>query len=146
MWLVKDPAQRPLGMPRFQPSTSRCFFVDAKIDRVKEVLDKSRQRVKGISKAAERLARRKSGRKETSAPLLQALDEVVQQLKVAESWMDAGRVAAQGIARLSEAVVSSQYAASHEESTGIEITRRLQECLKRLPKRRYTPSLAAGNY
>jgi septation ring formation regulator EzrA len=60
-------------------------------------------------------------------PLLQALDEVFQQLKTAESWLDSCHAVAGGMSRISEAVVSSEYAAAHEDSTGIAIAQRVQE-------------------
>jgi chromosome segregation ATPase len=60
-------------------------------------------------------------------PLLQSLDEVFQQLNAAESWLDSCHAVASGVSRVSEAVVSSEYAASHEDSAGIAIAKRIQE-------------------
>jgi hypothetical protein len=102
-------------------------FADAKVDRVKQSLDKCRQRVSGISRVAERLRDAQADARKESEPLLQAVDEAFQQLKAAESWLESSHVVAQGVARVSEAVVSSEYAALHEESTGVALAQRVQE-------------------
>ena len=101
--------------------------MNAKMDRVKKALDSSRQRVSWISKAAERLKDERTDARKESEPLLQALDEVFQQMKAAETWLDSCHAVASGVSRVSEAVVSSEYAASHEESAGIAIAKRMQE-------------------
>ena len=111
----------------FSAADESLDFVNANLDRVKQALDKSRQRVGGISRATERLRDEKANARKESEPLLQALDEVFQQLKAAESWLDSCHAVASGVSRVSEAVVSSEYAASHEESAGIAIAKRMQE-------------------
>jgi chromosome segregation ATPase len=126
VWVVKDRVEA-IGNAVFSAADESLVFVDAKLDRVKEALDKGRQRVNGISKAAERLKDEKADARKESLPLLQALDEIFQQLKAAESGLDSCHAVADGISRVSEAVVSSQYAASHEESAGIALAQRVQE-------------------
>jgi septation ring formation regulator EzrA len=126
VWMVKDRVEA-FENAAFSAADEALAFVDAKIDRVKQVLDKSCQRVKGISKTAERLTDKKADVKKESEPLLQALDEVFQQLEVAESWLDSVRAAAQSVARVCESVTSSHYAASHGESTAVEMAPWLQE-------------------
>lgn len=126
LWTVKSRVNA-IGNAAFSAADDSLAFVDAKIDRVKEALDKSRQRVGWISKAAERLRDVKADARKESEPLLQALDEVFQQLRAAGSWLDSCDAVASGVSKLSEAVVTSEYAASHEDATGIAIAQRIQE-------------------
>ena len=126
VWMVKSRAEA-IGNAVFSTADESLVFVDAHVDRVKQAVDKSRQRMNGISKEAERLKDERADARKDAEPLLQTLDEVFQELKAAESWLESSRAAAQGVARISEAVVSSQYAASHEESTGVEIAQRVQD-------------------
>jgi chromosome segregation ATPase len=118
---------KAIGNAAFSAADDSLGFVNAKMDRVKVALDKSRQRVGWISRAAERLKDEKADARKECEPLLQALDEVFQQLNAAESWLDSSYAVASGVSRVSEAVVSSEYAASHEDSAGIAISKRTQE-------------------
>jgi uncharacterized protein YhaN len=118
---------KAIGDAAFSAADDSLGFVNLKMDRVKQALDKSRQRVGWISKAAERLKDGKAVVREECEPLLQALDEVFQQVHAAETWLDSSYAVASGVSRVSEAVVSSEYAASHEESAGIAIAKRMQE-------------------
>lgn len=111
----------------FSAADESLVFVDAKLDRVKQALDNSRQRVSGISKLAERLEGEKADARRESEPLLKAIDEVFQHLKAAQSWLESSQAVAQGVTRVSESIVSSDYAASHEDSTGIAIAQRVHE-------------------
>jgi chromosome segregation ATPase len=116
-----------VGNAVFSAADESLEFVDGKVDRVKQALDRCRQRVSGISRIVERLRDAQADARKESEPLLQAVDEVFQQLKAAESWLESNHAVAQGVARVSEAVVSSEYAASHEDSTGIALAQRVQE-------------------
>ena len=126
VWMVKSRVEA-VGKAVFTAADDSLGFVDAKLDRVKDALDRSRQRVSWISTAAERLRNEKADARTECEPLLHALDEVFQQLKAAESWLDSCQAVASGVSKVSEAVVSSEYAASHEESAGIAIAKRMQE-------------------
>ena len=126
MWMVKSRVAA-VCTAAFSAADESLDFVNTKLDRVKQTLAKSRQRVGGISRAAERLRNEKANARKESEPLLQALDEVFQQLKVAESWLDSCHAVVSGVSRVSEAVASSEYAASHEESAGVAIAQRMQE-------------------
>ena len=129
VWIVKSRVAA-VCTAAFSAADESLDFVNAKLDRVKQALEKSRQRVSGISRAVERLRDEKANARKESEPLLQALDEVFQQLKAAESWLDSCHAVASGVSRVSEAVVSSEYAASHEASAGIAIAQRMQELSK----------------
>ncbi len=126
VWIVKSRV-KAIGNAAFSAADDSLNFVNAKIDRVQQALDKSRQRVGWISNAAERLKDETADARKESEPLLQALDEVFQQLKAAESWLDSCHAVASSVSRVSEAVVSSEYAASHEDAAGIAIAQRIQE-------------------
>jgi chromosome segregation ATPase len=110
----------------FSAADESLAFVNAKMDRVKQAVDTSRQRVSGISKLAQRLRDETADARKESESLLQALDEIFQQLKAAETWLDSCQGVAAGVSRVAEAVVSSEYAASHDESTGIALAQRVQ--------------------
>ena len=126
VWMVKSRV-KAIGNAAFSAADDSLVFVDAKLNRVKEALDRSHQRVGWISKAAERLRDAQADARKEAEPLLQSLDEVFQQLKAAESWLDSCHAVASGVSRVSEAVVSSEYAASHKDSPGIAIAKRIQE-------------------
>ncbi len=126
VWMVKSRV-KAIGNAAFSAADDSLDFVNAKSDRVQQALNKSRQRVGWISKAAERLQDETADARKESEPLLLALDEVFRELKAAESWLDSCHAVASGLSRVSEAVVSSEYAASHEDSAGIAIAQRIQE-------------------
>ena len=126
VWRVKSRV-KAIGDAALSAADDSFEFVSAKVDRVQQALDKSRQRVSWISKAAERLRDEKADARKECEPLLQALDEVFQQLEAAESWLDSSYAVASGVSRVSKAVVSSEYAASHEDSAGIAIAQRTHE-------------------
>ena len=126
IWMLRGRVEA-VGNAIFSAADDSLVFVEAKIDRVKQAVDNSRQRVSGISKLAERLKDEKADARKEAEPLLHALDEVFAQLKAAESWLESSLAAAQGVSRVSEAVVSSEYAATYEDSTGVALAQRLQE-------------------
>ncbi|MFZ4398042.1 MAG: hypothetical protein ACOYOU_20710, partial [Kiritimatiellia bacterium] len=102
-------------------------FVDTKLDRVRQVVENSRQRVSGISRLAERLKNAEADAKKDCEPLLQALDEIYQELKAAESWLDSSHAVASGVSRVSEALASSDFAASRQETVGVALALELQD-------------------
>ncbi len=54
-------------------------------------------------------------------------EEVFEPLKAAQTWLDSTRAVAVGVGKVSEAVVSSRYAASHEDALGVAMARHLQD-------------------
>jgi len=101
-------------------------FVDIKLDRVKQVLERSHHRVSDMLRIAERLKSTEANARKECEPLLQTMEEVYQDLKSAESWLDSSHALASGVSRVSEAVVSSEYAASRQESAGLTVAREVQ--------------------
>jgi hypothetical protein len=116
-----------VGTAVFGTADEALAFVDIKLDRVKQIVEKSRDRVGGISRIAGRLKDAEAEATKDCVPLLQALDEVYQDLKSAESWLDSSRAAASGVSRVFEAVASSDFAASRQESKGMAIALELQQ-------------------
>jgi hypothetical protein len=126
VWMGKSRVDA-VGTAVFGTADDALAFVDAKLDRVKDVVERSRHRVSGISRIAERLRNAEADARKECLPLLQALDEVYQELKSAESWLDSSHAVANGISRVSEAVVSSDFAASRQDSKGLAVAADVQE-------------------
>jgi hypothetical protein len=131
VWMLRGRVEA-VGNAVFSAADESLVFVDAKVDRVKQALDNSRQRVSGISTTAQRLRDAQADARKESEPLLQTLDGIFQQLKIAESWLDSSLAVAQGVGRVFEAVVSSPYAASREESPGSALAQRVQEVCEKV--------------
>jgi hypothetical protein len=126
VWLVKNRLDA-VGTAVFGTADDALAFVDIRLDRAKQVVEKSRQRVSGISKIAERLKNAEADARIDCEPLLKALDEVYQELKSSESWLDSGHAVASGVSRVSEAVTSSDFAASRQDSVGVALALELQD-------------------
>ncbi|MFZ1932358.1 MAG: hypothetical protein WCB27_22300 [Thermoguttaceae bacterium] len=116
-----------VGATVFGAADEAFGFVDIKLDRVKQVLERSRHRVSDMSRIAERLKNAEANARKEYEPLLQTLEEVYQELKSAESWVDSSHAVASGISRVSAAVMSSDFAASRQESTGVAVALELQQ-------------------
>ena len=116
-----------VGTAMFETADDALGFVDTKLDRVKQVLERSRHRVSDMSRIAERLKNAEANARKEYEPLLQTMEEVYQELKSAESWVDSSHAVASGIGRVSEAVTSSDFAASRQESIGVAVALELQQ-------------------
>jgi hypothetical protein len=116
-----------VGATVFGAADEAFGFVDIKLDRVKQVLERSRHRVSDMSRIAEQLKNAEANARKEYEPLLQTLEEVYQELKSAESWVDSSHAVASGISRVSAAVMSSDFAASRQESTGVAVALELQQ-------------------
>lgn len=125
-WAVKSRVDA-VGDAVFGTAKESLGFVELRLDRVKQVLDGSRRRVSGMATIAERLKNAEADARKECEPLLQTLAEVQQELKSAESWLEASHAIANTAGRVSDAVVSSAYAAAHPEFTGLAVAREVQE-------------------
>ncbi len=99
-------------------------FMDTRLDRVNQTLHKSRQRVSGLSRLAERVKTTEADLGAEFEPLSQTLDEVYGELQSAEQWLDSLQTIAGGVNRVSEAM--SERAASRkegDESAGVTAQR-----------------------
>ena len=126
IWAAKSRVDA-VGTVMLGTADDALAFVDTKLDRVKQVLDESRHRAGGISRIAERLKNAQADAKKECEPLLQVLDEVCQKLKSAKSWVDSSHAVASGISRVSQAVISSDFAASRQGSIGVAVAIDLQQ-------------------
>lgn len=126
MWAGKDRVDR-VGAAIFGATDEALAFVGVKLDRVKQVLDKSQQRVTGVSQLAERLKNAQADVRKECEPMLKTLDAAFDELKGAESWLESSHAVANGVSRISEAVVSSEYATSRHESAGVAVASKVQE-------------------
>jgi chromosome segregation ATPase len=103
-------------------------LVNDKLGQVEEVLKRGQQPVTLLSNAADRLQRQEPEAKEQVTSLLRQLDDTVfQELKSAQSWLDSAHAIAAGVDRVSEAVVSSDYAATRQDTVGMALAERLQQ-------------------
>ena len=126
LWMAKERVEA-VGKAAFVAADEAFAFVNDRLKRVRGIFESSRQQVSGLSDMANRLRNVEADAREASEPLLQSLDAVFQELKSAESWLDSSHAVAKGVCTVSEAVVSSKYANSHEDSVGMAITKRVQE-------------------
>jgi chromosome segregation ATPase len=127
VWMVKSRVEA-VGEAVLGAADDSLAFVDEKLDRVKQILNKSQEPVSLLARAAERLHRQEPEAKKEVTSLLQTLDEeVFQELKSAQSWLDSAHALAVGMGRVSETLVSSEYAASHQDTVGMATALRLQE-------------------
>lgn len=101
-------------------------FVEEKLGRVKQGLERSRQPASDLSRIAGRLKNAESGVRQEWEPLLQTMDVVCQHLQSAASWLDSAGAFANGVSRVSETLVSSDFAAARQESAGVAVARDLQ--------------------
>ena len=103
-------------------------FVDDKLGRVDEILKRGQQPVALLSTVAERLERQEPKAEEEVTLLLRQLDDTVfQELKSAQSWLDPAHAIAVGVDSVSEAVVTSDYAATRQDTVGMALAERLQQ-------------------
>jgi chromosome segregation ATPase len=125
VWVGKSRVDA-VGTAVFGTADEALGFVDVKLDRVKQALERSRRRVSDMSRIASRLKSAEADAREECQPLLQTAEGVYQDLKSAESWLDSSHALASGVSRVSEALVSSDYAAAHQESAGVMVAREIQ--------------------
>jgi hypothetical protein len=112
----------------FDAADNSLAFMNAKLDRIDGAFKSGQTRVGLLSKAVDRLPPRESEAKARVASLLKTLDEeLFERLKSAQTWLDSAYAAAVSLGRLSEAVVSSKYADSHQEALGVAMARQLQD-------------------
>ncbi len=125
VWVAKDHVDAT-GEKLFEAAEDSLAFMDKKLDRVETVFGNVRQRIGKLSKAVDRFPQNEAEAEATS--LLKTLDEeVFEPLKSAQTWLESTHAVAVGVGKVSEAVVSSKYAASHEDSVGVAIAERLED-------------------
>jgi hypothetical protein len=127
VWITKRHVDA-VGDKVFEAAEDALAFVDKKLDRVETAFRNVHGRIGVLSKAVDRFPRKEAGADSETTSLLKTLDEeVFEPLKSAQTWLDSTHAVAVGVGKVSEAVVSSKYAASHEDSVGLAIAERLQD-------------------
>jgi hypothetical protein len=117
-----------LGDKVFEAAEDSLAFMDVKLDRIEGAFKNSHRRVGLLSKGVNRLPQKETEAKAEATSLLKTLDEgVFEPLKSAQTWLDSTHAVAVGVDKISEAVVSSKYAASHEDSVGVAMAGQLQD-------------------
>ena len=112
----------------FEAAEDSLAFMDEKLDRIEGAFKNGHRRVGLLSKGVNRLPQKEADAKAEAASLLKTLDEeVFEPLKSAQTWLDSTHAVALGVGKISEAVVSSKYAASHEDSLGVAMAGQLQD-------------------
>ncbi len=126
LWAGRSRLDR-IGTALFGTADEALAFVDVKLDRVKQTVDRCQQRVTGVSRLAERLKNAEVDARKECEPLLQKLNTVFDELKSAESWLQSGQAVANGVSRVSEAVVSSQFGTARQDSAAVTVAGTVQE-------------------
>ena len=127
VWMVKSRVEA-VSDAALEAADQSLAFVDDKLGRVEEILKRGQQPVTLLSRAAKRLQRQEPEAKEEVTSLLRQLDDTVfQELKSAQSWLDSAHAVAVGVGRVSEAVVTSDYAATRQDTVGMALAERLQQ-------------------
>lgn len=128
VWLAKSHVDA-IGDGIFKAADNSLEFMDEKLDRIENAFQNGNRRIGLISKAVNHLPEKGAEIKAETISLLKSLDEeVFEPLKTAETWLDSARALAVGMGKVFEAVVTSEYAATHKDSMGVEIAERLQSC------------------
>jgi hypothetical protein len=126
-WIAKS-RMDVLGDKVFEAANDSLAFMDVKLDRIEGVFKSGHKRVGSLSQGVARLPQKEAEAKAKATSLLKTLeDEVLEPLKSAQTWLDSTYAVAVGVSKISEAVVSSKYAASHEDAVGMAMTRQLQD-------------------
>lgn len=127
VWVAKGQVDA-LGERLFEAAEDSLAFMDKKLDRVETVFRDVHRRIGMLSKAVDRFPQKEAEAETETTSLLKTLDEeVFEPLKSAQTWLDSTHAVAVGVRKVSEAVVSSKYAASHEDSVGVAIAERLED-------------------
>jgi chromosome segregation ATPase len=132
VWLAKCRVD-VIGDGLYKAADNSLEFMDEKLDRIENAFKNGNRRIGLLSNAVNRLPERESEVKTEITSLLKSLDEeVFEPLKNAETWIDSTHAVAVAVGKVSEAVVTSEYASTHKDSMGVAIAGRLQGCSESL--------------
>lgn len=96
----------PIVVAVFGTTDEALGFVGGKLELARQALDKSQERVSGLSRIVERIKNADAQSIREYDPLLQSIDEVFNELKAAESWLESGWKRACGLRRQNSATVT----------------------------------------
>jgi DNA repair ATPase RecN len=112
----------------FEAADDALAFMEEKLVRIEGAFQNSSTRIELLSVGVNRLSQKETEARAEAVSLLKTLDEeVFERLKSAQVWLDSTHAVAVSVGKISEAVVSSKYAASHEDSMGVAMAEQLQE-------------------
>jgi len=127
IWMAKSRVDT-LGDGVFDATDDSLAFIDEKLDRIEGVFKNSHRRVGLLSKSLNHLPQKDAEIQAEAKSLQKTLEaEVFEPLRSAQTWLDSTHAVAVGTSKISKAMVSSQYAVSHEDSVGIMMVEQLQE-------------------
>lgn len=127
VWLAKRHLDA-LGERLFEAAEDSLTFMDEKLDRVETVFRNVHRRTGTLSKAVDRFPEKEAEAELEATSLLKTLNEgVFEPLNSAQTWLDSTHAVAVGVGKVSEAIVSSEYAESHRDSVGVVVAERLQD-------------------
>jgi chromosome segregation ATPase len=101
--------------------------VELQLDRARQALEKSQQRVGGLSSIAERLKTAEAVSSKEFEPIMQSFDDILDDLRLADSRLESSRAIAKTVSKLAASLVSSEYAAARPDSTGVAVAEGIQE-------------------
>jgi hypothetical protein len=128
VWIAKSRVDA-IGKDIFKAADNSLEFMDEKLDRIENAFKNGNRRIGLLSNAVKSLPEKEAEVKTEITSLLKSLDEeVFEPLKTAETWIDSTRAVVVGVGMVSEAVVTSEYAATHKDSMGVAMAERLQSC------------------
>jgi hypothetical protein len=105
-----------VGRAAFNAADETLEFVDRKLDISRQALERSRQSFTGLSRGAARLQLADANLRQECEPMLQTLAVVRAELQSSADWLDSGIALAEGVSRLSTAVLASGFIAARPES------------------------------
>jgi len=118
VWICKSRADT-VTAAAFGTADEAFVFLEDKLARVNQTLSSSRQRVNGMAGLAERLKTTGADLSTEIEPLQQTLDDVYDELRSAEHWLDSCQAIAGGVHSVSAAIVASEENATRNESTNV---------------------------
>jgi uncharacterized protein YukE len=124
-WFIKSRVGA-VGDAVFGTADVAFGFVEEKLELVKRGLEGSRESAEKLSRIATRLRIEETDVRQECELLLQFLDTSHQHWQAAGSWLDSAEVLASGVGRVTEALVSSDFVASRQDSTGVAAARDVQ--------------------
>lgn len=114
------------GQAVFQTADEALGFVNDKLNRVSQALEHSRDSVDTMARTATRLQNAGADARQECQTLLQILNAAHQELKSAESWLDSSLAVANGVSRVSTAVLASDFAAARPDAAGLLAAREIR--------------------
>jgi hypothetical protein len=124
-WFIKSRVDA-VGDAVFGSADEAFGIVDEKLNLVTKGLEGSRESADKLSRIATRLRNEETDVRQEHELLLQFLDKTHQHWQAAASWLDSAEVLASGVGGVTEALVSSDFAVSRQDSTSVAAARDVQ--------------------